>query len=144
MSLTAEGATDWVHWGDASRNRKAGVIPQISSYTVVGGVGPTVYQNDPRPSGWTDGSPTISSTNNRNGFYISGMGNGFSFTVPADTTKRTLTVHVGGWASGGTFTARLSDGSAPTFADTTATAQSRTIATTQSFIRPAALVRHSW
>jgi hypothetical protein len=52
--------------------------------------------------------------------YLFSVGNGFSFTVPADTTARVATVHVGGWNSGGTLTAHLSDGSAADFVDTTA------------------------
>ena len=54
------------------------------------------------------------------GLYIAGIGQGFSFTAPADTTLRTLVVHVGGWNSGGMLTAVLSDGSASSFTDTPA------------------------
>ena len=66
---------------------------------------------------WTGGTPTASSANNRNGVYIRNFGQGFSFTAPADTTVRTLVVHVGGWSSGGMLTAHLSDGSAADFTD---------------------------
>jgi hypothetical protein len=79
------------------------------------------YNNDPRAMSWSDGTPTKSSTNNLNGLYIIGQGQGFSFTAPADTTQRTLVVHVGGWSSGGTLTAQLSDGSAASYTNTTAT-----------------------
>jgi hypothetical protein len=118
-SLTTEGGTDWVHWGDTSLNRKAGVPPQLSSYSVVGSGTVLTYSNDPRSLSWTDGAPTASSANNFNGIYIVNVANGFSFTAPADTSSRTLVVHVGGWYSGGTLTAHLSDGSAPDFVDTT-------------------------
>jgi hypothetical protein len=37
---------------------------------------------------------------------------GYFFTVPADTTTRTVYVYVGGFSSGSTLTAQLSDGSA--------------------------------
>jgi hypothetical protein len=117
-NLTAEGATDWVHWGDSSLNRKAGVTPQLSNYSIVGSGGVQKYNNDPRALSWTDGAPAATGTNN-NGVYISSTGNGFSFTAPADTTTRTLAVHVGGWNSSGTLTAHLSDGSAPDFVDST-------------------------
>ena len=41
VNLTVEGSTDWVHWGDGSLNRKAGVTPQLSTFmTVPGGGGP--------------------------------------------------------------------------------------------------------
>jgi hypothetical protein len=118
-NLTSEGGSDWVHWGDSVPNRKSGVTAQISTYTIVGAGVVQTYNNDPRPLSWTDGSPTASSTNNTNGVYVSSVGNGFSISAPADTTLRTLTVHVGGWDSGGTLTAHLSDGSALDFTDTT-------------------------
>ena len=108
-----------MHWGDGVLTRKAGVAAQIGTYKVVGGVGPTPYANDPRPSSWSDGTPTVSSANNVKGLYIGGVQDGFSFSVPADTNTHTLMVHVGGWNSGATLTASLSDASAPNFIDTT-------------------------
>jgi len=48
----------------------------------------------------------------------SGASNGFSFTVAADTTPRTLIIHVGGGNASGLLTAHLSDGSAADYADT--------------------------
>jgi len=118
VNLTTEGSVDWVHWGDASLTRKAGVTAQLSSYTVVGSGNGSTYGDDPRFMSWTDGTPTASSTNNRNGVYINVIEQWFSFTAPADTTVRTLVAHLGGWSSGGTFTAHLSDGSAVDFTDT--------------------------
>jgi hypothetical protein len=119
VNLTLEGAGDWVHWGDSVLNRKSGVTAQISNYTIVG-TGPVqTYNNDPRPMSWTDGTPTASIANDTNGVYISAVGNGFSITVPANTTVQTLTIHLGGWTSGGTLTAHLSDNSAANFVDTT-------------------------
>jgi hypothetical protein len=120
--LTAEGSADWVHWGDGTVNRKAGVTPQLSTYTSVGGGGVLTYGNDPRPVSWTDGTPAGSSANNTDGVFVPGTGQGFSFTAPADTTKRTLVVHVGGWLSAGQLTAHLSDNSAPDYVDITTTA----------------------
>ncbi len=119
FSLTPEGTADWVHWGDAALNRKTGVSAQISNYAVVGSGPVMTYTNDPRALSWTDGTPTISGSNN-NGVYINSLQNGFSFTVPADANKRTLTVHVGGYMGGGTFTAHLLDGSAADYVDSTA------------------------
>jgi hypothetical protein len=117
--MTTEGTADWEHWGDASLNRKAGVTAQLTNYTLVGAGTVAGYNNDPRPLSWTDGNPTASSSNNTNGVYINGTGQGFSFTAPADLTQRTLVVHVGGWYSGGTLTAHLSDRSAADYTDTT-------------------------
>lgn len=120
VNLTAEGTADWVHWGDGTLNRKAGVTPQLSTYTIVGTGAVSTYNNDLRAMNWTDGTPTASSSNNMNGVYLSGVGQGFSIVAPADTTVRTLTMHVGGWYSGGTLTASLSDGSALNYLDVTA------------------------
>ena len=118
-NLTTEGTSDWVHWGEASLNRKANVTAQISTYSVAGAGPVYTYNPDLRPLSWTDGNPTGSSTNNTNGLYINNTGNGFSFTAPAGTAAHTLVVHVGGWNSGGTLTAHLSDSSAANFTDIT-------------------------
>ena len=64
------GPTDWIHWGDASLNRKAGGGAQISTYAVVGAGSAGAYGNDLRPLSWTDGTPTASSINNTNGLYV--------------------------------------------------------------------------
>jgi fermentation-respiration switch protein FrsA (DUF1100 family) len=60
-----------------------------------------------------------SSTNDAKGLYLTGVGKGFSLTAPADTSVRTLKIHVGGWNSSGKLTATLSDGSAPEYVDIT-------------------------
>jgi hypothetical protein len=121
-NVTTEGALDWVHWGDAALTRKSGVTTQLSTYSVIGSGGVNTYGNDPRGISWSDGTPTATATADTKGIYVYGTGNGFSFTAPASTTTRVLTVHVGGWYSGGTLTASLGDGSAPNFVSTTATA----------------------
>jgi hypothetical protein len=118
-NLTTEGGLDWVHWGDTALNRKSGVTAQISTYSVVGAGTVANYANDPRGISWSDGAPTATVTGDIKGIYIPGAGNGFSLTVPASTTTRVLTVHVGGWNSGGTLTASLADGSAPNYVSTT-------------------------
>ena len=120
-SLTSEGPSDWVHWGDSMLNRKNGVTALISNYTVVGSGSVISYNNDPRPLSWTDGAPAVTGSNN-NGLYINSLGNGFSVTAPADASVRILTIHLGGWFSGATFTAHLSDASAPDFVDSTSSA----------------------
>jgi hypothetical protein len=52
--------------------------------------------------------------------FISGVGNGFKITAPADATRRVLVLHVGGWKSGGTLRVHLSDRSSADYVDTTA------------------------
>ncbi|HEV7454720.1 MAG TPA: hypothetical protein VGO07_05675, partial [Candidatus Saccharimonadales bacterium] len=103
-SLTGEGTSDWIHWGDSTVNRKAGSA-QLSTYTRVGSGTVNTYNNDPRNLSRSDGIPTANSSNNKNGAYISGVGRGFTFSAPADTNPRTLMIHVGGYNSGGTLTA---------------------------------------
>jgi hypothetical protein len=120
VNLTSEGSVDWIHWGDSSLNRKSGVTAQLSTYSVVGTGSVSTYSDDPRAQSWSDGTPTRKGTNITTGVFISGVGHGFSVTAPADTTVRTLVVHVGGWASSGKLTAHLSDGSAVDFTDTSA------------------------
>jgi hypothetical protein len=99
--------------------RKATGGSQISAYSVLAGGTPSAYNDDLRALSWSDGAPTASSANNANGLYISGVGNGFSVTVPASTTSRTVTLYVGGWNSTGTLKAHLSDGSAADYTNTT-------------------------
>lgn len=127
--LTSESPTDWIKWDnifDPRIYRKAGVKTQISDYTLIniGSVG--VYANDPRGLSWSDGTPTQSISNDTWGVYAdSVVGAGFSFTVPASTQVGILTVHVGGYVSNATFTAHLSDGSAPDYVDNAAGAPSQ-------------------
>jgi hypothetical protein len=117
VSLTTEGATDWIHWGETPVNRKAGVTALLTNYSLVGTGAISSYNNDLRPMSWTDGTPTASSSGNTKGLFVWSVGNGFTFSAPAGTATQTLTLHVGGYYSGGTLTAHLSDGSAPDFVD---------------------------
>jgi len=117
VNLTTEGTSDWIHFGDAETNRKASVVAQLSAYSMLGSAIGLEYYNDPRVIRWTDGNPILSSPNNHNGVYVAKIGNGFTLTASADTSVRTLTIHVGGWNSSGRFTAHLSDGSALDFTD---------------------------
>ena len=112
VNLTAQGTSDWAHWSGYAHKASGGA--KISNYSVVGTGTVTNYTSDPRRFTWSDGTPTVSGSN-RNGIYIAGAGKGFQITAPADLTQRTLKVYVGGSATGGTFTASLSDGSAPNY-----------------------------
>ena len=114
VDLTAAGRADWARWpgydGNASGNE------QISDFAFIG-TAPSIYSNDARTLTWTDGTETACGSSTQ-GLSISGTGNGFLITVPADTSFRTLKVYVGGSNSRGMLTAHLSDGSAPDFVDT--------------------------
>jgi len=121
VNLSSGSPTDWAHWGlngANSFNHKSGVTQQISNFTKIGSGSTQQYGNNPTLFSWTGGTPSSSATNTSTGIYVIGMNNGFQVTVPADTTARTLKMYVGLWAAGGRFEASLSDGSAPTYVDT--------------------------
>jgi hypothetical protein len=120
VQLSLEGQSDWIHWGlnSIAADRKAGVTPQISDYTLVGSHTAAHYSNNSVGYTWTDGAPTVSASNSTTGIYAEGTGDGFQFTVPADTTARALRLYVGAWRSQGKLVAHLSDGSVPDYTDT--------------------------
>src|SRR6266481_5962466 len=97
VNLTTEGTSDWIHWGRSDVNdvdRKITGLSQISNFTTIGS-GTTVVRltDSPSKSSWTDGTPTLTATNNPGGVYINnfdGPGRGFQFTVPADLLSRVL------------------------------------------------------
>jgi hypothetical protein len=70
---------------------------------------------------WTDGAPVVSGTSSDGVSVAGGVGKGFQFSVPADTTTRTLVIYVGTANSTGKLTAQLSDRSAPDFSSSTGT-----------------------
>ena len=121
VQLTTEGSADWSHWGltqVGDVNRKAGVTQQISTYTLVGTTAPQRYANNGIGFTWTGGAPTATATASTTGIFVNGQNNGFSLSIPADTTVRTLKVYVGAFRTNGRMVAHLSDGSAPDYVDT--------------------------
>ena len=121
VNLTSEGSGDWAHWGLSSAtsvNRKSGVTSQISAMTALGSSGRRFQGGGSRASyNWTDGTPTGSASTTA-GLYFQGAGNGFEFNVPADTTAKTLTVHLGGYQARGQIEVSLSDGTVPPYVAT--------------------------
>jgi len=122
VNLTVEGTSDWIHWGRSDVNdvdRKITGLSQISNFTTIGSGTSVVRLTDsPSKSSWTDGTPTLTATNNPGGVYINnfdGPGRGFQFTVPADLLSRVLKVYVGEFTASGTLQASLSDNSAPAY-----------------------------
>jgi hypothetical protein len=121
VNLSARGPADWSHWATstpASFDHKSGVSQQISNYTLIGTATPSRLADNPTTFSWTDGTPTASATNTPTGIFVSGSGNGFELTVPADESLKTLKLYTGLWASQARLEATLSDGSAPAFVDT--------------------------
>jgi hypothetical protein len=116
VNLTTTGTSDWAKWPNYIHKASGG--SKIPNFTQIGTASVLSYGNDLRPMSWSDGTPTVTGTTDRNGNYIAGVGNGFQISAPADTTTRTLLVYVGGWNSGGRLVAHLSDGSAADFVNT--------------------------
>ncbi len=116
-NLTTLGTSDWAHWGRGgvygNFDHDATGGSQISNVTVLGSGSVGGYSDSSRSVSWNNGSPTTSDSSD-NGYIWANtaLGAGFAFTVPASTTTRTLYVYAGGYSSGATLTATLSDSSA--------------------------------
>lgn len=133
VDLSTVGTVDWVHWGlftDSSLNRKAGVAPLIGDFTLLQGAGtnafvfPYQYEDNFNGYSWSDGFPVAAETNTPTGVWAYGIpavGTGFEFSVPADTSAKTLRVFVGAFSAVGSFEAFLSDESAPPYLNTSLT-----------------------
>ena len=122
VNLTSDGTRDWAHWGLARNslfNHKSGVASQISNFTKIGTNSVEIYGDNYTGFSWSDGTPTAATNNLHHGVFATGVTNGFEFTVPADTTARTLKVYVGLYSAQASFQAWLSDFSAPAYTDTT-------------------------
>ncbi|HKU57166.1 MAG TPA: PxKF domain-containing protein, partial [Gaiellaceae bacterium] len=134
VDLTASGDSDWALWGYNSppgppapsltpNETKAGGGRQISDLSIGNGDGTPVrgfgtFSSVPYTFNWTDGSPDASISNGLAGITSPALGQGLSFSVPADTSVRRLTIWTSAHFADGTLTAHLSDGSAPDFVQT--------------------------
>jgi hypothetical protein len=130
-NLTTEGTTDWALWGTGANTSLAPVIRK-SGGTAISNLTAISHGNDLRGLGqfgsishtfqWQNGTPTASASavaagiqhNNGEG-GASGLNEGFSFTVPADTTTRRIRIYSTHHKSIGQVTAILSDNSAANF-----------------------------
>lgn len=114
VSLSTSGTLDWMHFGLAQAgdiNGKAGT--SLLTYTQIGNA-PQWFGGAPEwtAMSFTGGEPAASGGPIRaNVFWWGTAGQGFSFSAPADTSSRTLTVYLGGWNSAGSLQVSLSDGS---------------------------------
>jgi hypothetical protein len=128
-NLTAEGGLDWAVWGTGNSTSLAPNVRKnggsgISDLTDItngnplrglgqfGNFGGSFFD-------WSDGTPTASGTgvsvglqHNGTGTANSNVGEGFSFTVPADTNFRQVTVYAVVNNARAQLTGTLSDGSA--------------------------------
>lgn len=120
QNLTTLGTIDWAHWGLNSVpgfDHKANALPQISNRTMIGPNGANLYRDNAVGFTWSDGTPDLTANNTTTGLYVPGQGSGYTFTVPADATTRTLLVYVGAYQAQGQLTAHLSDGLANDYID---------------------------
>ncbi|MFQ5471071.1 MAG: hypothetical protein ACE5EH_12360, partial [Gammaproteobacteria bacterium] len=118
VNLSVNSPADWTHWGyvPLDVDHKNGVTAQISNFTSVGGADPGATQDVSATYSWSDGiAPAGQITGTNSAERVFQVGKGFQFTVPANTTLKTLHVYVGAKNSTGKLTATLSDGSAPAY-----------------------------
>jgi hypothetical protein len=134
-NLTTEGTTDWAVWGFANGgtstslspdNRKIGGsgisdLTSISNGNPLRGLGQFGSYGE-STFNWSNGTPVLSATGAFTGIQHDGfgqpfstIGEGFSFTVPADTNLRTVTLYNTVNHGNSELTATLSDGSAVPF-----------------------------
>lgn len=119
VDLTAEGGEDWVcfsRWDDKgtlSRKRGAnriGGVAKLGEGYVAVNPGCAVQLV------WSDGDGVEATERSHAGLWCNGVGNGYTFSVPADKTERVLRVYVSGINGVRlAFSAALSDDSAPSF-----------------------------
>ncbi len=111
INLTNEGTRDWIEWGtgDAnSVNRKAGVVPQISSYTEIGNAPYNNYGSNDTQFSWYDGTPSQVVQGVTTGIETSN--GGFQITVPAERATRVLRIYTSVSSARCIFGATLSGG----------------------------------
>ena len=128
INLTANGPLDWVHWGldwEDSVDRKAMPQTEIGNFIAFGPATyeTYVYQFSDNYNGysWNNGTPNAAVTNTTTGVWVYNydpFGTGFQFSVPADTSLKTLRVYVGAFNARGCLIASLSDASAPNYTNT--------------------------
>jgi alpha-tubulin suppressor-like RCC1 family protein len=94
-SLSDMGFLDWTHWGltgSTSFSRRPDVKAEISNQTKVGTGTTAQFTSSPLSVQWGTATAT---TTTQTGIRVAGVGNGFSFTVPASATPRSLKVYAG-------------------------------------------------
>jgi hypothetical protein len=75
------------------------------------------WASDGRTVSWAGGLPTPNAAHDHGYIWENAPAHnqGWSFTVPADTTTRTVSIYAGGYGAQSTLTAHISDGSAPDY-----------------------------
>ena len=114
--------SDWAHWGLTTAtdfDHKASGAGQISNCSVIGPTHTQQMTDTAIAYSWSDGQPTASASGATSGVFVVGAGDGLTFSVPANSSARTVTVYVNAYHAQGVFTATLSDNSAAPYVDTT-------------------------
>jgi hypothetical protein len=117
VDLSAEGSRDWVHWGEQStfsleRDKDGGFAILEGSPTA-----PRFrHALSSQRFSWHDGDPVDRSDGTPTGIRTCGKGNGFTISVPATRSSRTLRLYIGVLAARGRLAARLSTGGRATSA----------------------------
>jgi hypothetical protein len=111
VDLSGEGSRDWVHWGEQgtfSLERAAD-----GDFQILEGA-PTAprfrHALSTERFRWRDGSPVEDSDGTPTGIRTCDEGNGFTLSVPAARSSRTLKLYVGAFAARGRLEAKLSTG----------------------------------
>lgn len=116
VDLSAEGKSDWAHWGRIHGvtilNRKADAAPLIGELVKLGVRELHTFENNPTTYAWTGGVPATEVKQTRSGVFTYGQDAGFQIALPADMTPRTAKVFCGVWRGQGKLDVTLSDGSA--------------------------------
>ena len=122
VSLPNVGTTDWVHLGRnavaTAVNRKAGITPIIGPVTPLPGTTPFAGNNAFTDYSWFNGTPVAADGIERNGLRVLADTRGYTFSVPAGISTRTVKVYLGARNAFATLTASLSDASAPNYTNT--------------------------
>ncbi|HEY7087591.1 MAG TPA: Ig-like domain-containing protein, partial [Tepidisphaeraceae bacterium] len=132
-NFTSLGSADWAHWtginadgtGPSMVHKSVGgnaanLISNVARYPSANNVGHygtfTDTTNETQMT-WTDGTPVASASNERTKLWgnAATLGQGWTFSVPADSTSRTLSILAGGYFAGITINAHLSDSSFPDY-----------------------------
>src|SRR5439155_24356037 len=137
VDLTSLGLQDWAIWGYAGGGTSTSLAPDVrkSGGSAISNLTDIAATAAPRRGigqfagpltfNWSNGSgPTTASAvtaglqhDGQQPIPVDTVGDGFSFTVPADKTTRTLTVYTTTHFATGQLTATLSDGSADVYMD---------------------------
>ena len=117
VTLTSSSVLDWAHWGTSDAAPFVTSVQFLSDFSTIGTSTPTRFTDGEIEYSWTDGDLVATTDRTTTGVSVTGTGNGFHLSIPADTIPQTLLLYVGAWEAQGQLTASLSDSSAPSFTD---------------------------